>query len=418
MRSRRPWTRPNRANPAERGQAQVLPHRQAEDEALALAILGQEAHAHPPHRPRRGTGDVTAGELDAAGVGPVGAEDQADELGPAGAHEPGDAQDLALVQVEGDVLDHAAAGEPAHAQDDVLARGHARTELGIVAQLLAQHQLDDAAAVHGAGLEARHRAPVAQHGNAVGHALDLGEAVGDVNDPHPLAGETAQDGEQTLGVLLGQRRGGLVEDEDARLPRERLGDLDRLRLGDAERGHRSRRVDRAVEPGQHGTGRGQDRPAAHEPRLGSAEEQVLGHGEARHQAQLLVDDDDPARHGPGGGSEGDRLAVQEDAAAVRGDDPAQDPDERALAGPVLAAEGVDLAPLQREVDPRERLHAGVGLADTLHLEEMGHGGSVGESGLPVAAPAFAPTASPAPCTSRGRRRPWPDRSRSTYRAAR
>ena len=55
------------------------------------------------------------------------------------------------------------------------------------------------------------------------------------------------------------------------------------------------------------------------------------------------------------------AAVERDRPRVRPLDPGQDLDERGLAGPVLADEGVDLACGQVEVHAVEGLHAREGL---------------------------------------------------------
>ena len=60
---------------------------------------------------------------------------------------------------------------------------------------------------------------------------------------------------------------------------------------------------------------------------------------------------DPRIDGGGGAWEPNLAAADGDRAAVGADGAAEDLNERALARAVLAAEGVDLAPVQFEVDP-------------------------------------------------------------------
>ena len=71
---------------------------------------------------------------------------------------------------------------------------------------------------------------------------------------------------------------------------------------------------------------------------------------AGHEAEVLEDHADAG--GPGGGrrAELDRLAVDEDLALLRAVDAVEDLHQRALAGAVLAEQGVDLAGVDDEVD--------------------------------------------------------------------
>ena len=64
----------------------------------------------------------------------------------------------------------------------------------------------------------------------------------------------------------------------------------------------------------------------------------------------------------------DGLAVEQDLALVRGEQPVQDVHERALAGAVLAEQGVDLARLDGQVDAVVGDDAGEALGDAAHLE--------------------------------------------------
>ncbi len=91
---------------------------------------------------------------------------------------------------------------------------------------------------------------------------------------------------------------------------------------------------------------------------GVAHEDVLGHGELRVEAQLLVHRGHAGGLGLVGAVEADLLAIDADGAAVRLVHARDDLDERGLAGPVLADEGMDLAGSDREVDVLERADTG------------------------------------------------------------
>ena len=66
---------------------------------------------------------------------------------------------------------------------------------------------------------------------------------------------------------------------------------------------------------------------------------------------MLVDHPIPRRDGVGRAGDGDRHAVEQDLAGIGGEQPVQDVHQGALAGAVLAEEGVDLARPDVEVDP-------------------------------------------------------------------
>jgi hypothetical protein len=118
--------------------------------------------------------------------------------------------------------------------------------------------------------------------------------------------------------------------------------------------------------------------------------QVLGDGERLDQVQLLVDDADPCRQRGGGVAEPDRLAADLDPARVRTENAAQDLDERALAGAILAAECMNLDPSVREPPGPEpglrriALRPGSGPRGTGQTNRVagsvGHGSSGGMSG--------------------------------------
>ena len=116
------------------------------------------------------------------------------------------------------------------AQDDV-APDHHPGEL----------RLGGALACDGADLPA---AP--EHGDAVGDLEHLVQLVADEDDRHVLRRQRAEDGEQILRLLRRQDGGRLVEDEDVRVPVERLQDLDALLL-------RPRSCPRSARPARSGT---------------------------------------------------------------------------------------------------------------------------------------------------------------------
>ena len=141
-------------------------------------------------------------------------------------------------------------------------------------------------------------APVAEDGRAVAQLEDLVEAVADEQDRDAAVAQPADDAEQPLDLVGGQRRGRLVEDQDARLDRQRLRDLDELLVGHRQAADRRADVELDVElleqrlrlPARRAPVE-QAEPAGRRV----ADEDVLGDRQVGEEPRLLVDDRDAER---------------------------------------------------------------------------------------------------------------------------
>ncbi len=109
----------------------------------------------------------------------VGAEHAAQDLRSPRAHQPGEAQDLALSHLEAHVVEPRAR-EAKNAKRDLAACG--RRSRRRVGHRPPDHQADDLALGKLRGRSGRDEPAVAQHADAIGHARDLFEAVGDEHD--------------------------------------------------------------------------------------------------------------------------------------------------------------------------------------------------------------------------------------------
>ena len=164
-------------------------------------------------------------DLDAAARDLMHAEDALHQLGPSGAHQAEDAEHLALAQAKADVLDLFDA-QVLHlherlADGDVARREHR-------ADIAADHQADQ---LLPRGLRRGQIVDVfsvAHDHHAVGDLEDLLHAVRDINDRDLLRGELADDAEQVLRLLLVERGGRLVHDQNADVPGDRLGYFNQL----------------------------------------------------------------------------------------------------------------------------------------------------------------------------------------------
>ena len=172
----------------------------------------------------------------AAGRGLAG--ERGEELVLALALEGDDADDLAVAELEGDVLDLAADAEAAdrEARRPFRARRRRRVAAGDGAGALdagAEHKLDDAVLGAGGDVDDADGLAVAEDGGAVAERGDLEEAVGNEDDGAALGTLAADDVEDALGEIGGEGGGHLVEEEDVGLERECAGEVE-----DADGGER------------------------------------------------------------------------------------------------------------------------------------------------------------------------------------
>jgi hypothetical protein len=175
----------------------------------------------------------------------------------------------------------------------------------------------------------------------------------DVDQGQPALPQALQDREQVIGLRVRERRGGLVQGQDAALEDERARYLDELAVGRGQGLHGRVRRHAEVQAGQQLA-----RPLAHGALLKAPAtpddlapgEDVRGDAQVREREQLLVDDADPARERVPRSVHPQALAVQAQLALVGRDAAGQDAEERGLAGAVLPHDRVRLAVLDRERD--------------------------------------------------------------------
>ena len=170
-------------------------------------------------------------------------------------------------------------------------------------------------------------------------AVTSSSPVGDVEDGVPPAAHPAKQGVQLGNLVQPQRGCRLVEDDELRIRRHGLGDLDQLLLRDRQaRGDRVG-VERDVKFGQHLAGaaahglpvdqaEGAARPAA--------EKDIFGDRQAGNDRKLLKHRRDTERARACRTVKRDRFAAQADLARIRAIDAGQQPDQRRLAATVFA----------------------------------------------------------------------------------
>jgi hypothetical protein len=311
-------------------------------------------------------------QRDLAAVRAVGAKQQAHQLRAARADQAGQAHDLARAQRQVDIAHDLAAPDAACRQHH--RTGHAARPAFVVVHGTADHALHQfffTHTGHGAHID---QPAIAQHGHAVGDALQLLEPVRHVDDGHTARLQQIDLLEEVRGFARRQHGGGLVEHQHTRVVLQVARDLHHLLLADAQARHGRGRVDVLhADLGQLARGL-RVQVCAVDPAgaVGQAvEQQVLGHRQRAHQAQLLHHHAHALALGVAARRGLERLAVQLHLAARRRDQAADDLRQGALAGAVFTREREHFAgvQLQRHVVEHRR---GVVLADG-GQRQHGHG---------------------------------------------
>src|SRR5262249_29064302 len=94
-----------------------------------------------------------------------------------------------------------------------------------------------------------HSSSIAQNGDAVAKAEDLFQPMRDINDSYSVGPEARQNSEQTFGLGISERCGGLIEHENFGFVRQRLGDFDKLLPAGPQFSGGTARINVYAEPG-------------------------------------------------------------------------------------------------------------------------------------------------------------------------
>ena len=357
---------PHQALPRAGGQERVLGQREFGHGGMAQPVLGRGQQAQPAPRLGAHGGKVGAVHDHGARRGRLFARQRGQQRLLPVAGDAADAQDLARAERQRDAAQPR--GGQARDRQDLGPRHPAGTvddpHLG------PDHHRRQFARGMGARIDGAHHLAVAQDGSAVAMRADLVQLVADIQDRRALRGQLAQGGEQDLGLLRGQDRGRLVHDEQARILQQAADDLDPLPLARRQAGDAAGGVQRqAIGLADLGDAAGQ---VGARRRVLHPQRHVLGHGQRVEQRKMLE------HHGDAGSPRRARIGrrvggAQKRHRAVVGPHQAIDHlDQRGLAGAVLAQQGVDLARADGKADSVIGAHAGIGLAQALGLENIGH----------------------------------------------
>ena len=182
-----------------------------------------------------------------------------------------------------------------------------------------------------------------------------------IDDGDALGLEIRDDAEQDIDLGRAQGRSRLVHDENARVARDGLGDLDQLLLADHQVFDFRARIDRRLQTFEESARLAflfgvVDPSRSHDLVI---DENVLGDREIAEQVQLLEHHADAVRHRVAGVDEGDRLSVEQNAPGGRLFDAGDHLDQRRLARAVLANQDVYRATADLEVGVLHRDRSGI-----------------------------------------------------------
>jgi hypothetical protein len=309
--------------------------------ASFLAVFRDQRHADLFRlgHPRAADGGVLAVHPQPAAHPAHDAEEGQQQLLLALAVEPADADDLAPADRQRNVVQALAPGQVLDLQ---AGRGRfgrrrlGRKDLGVGPP---DHELDDLVVALGAFRERLHVPAVAKHRADVGELFDLVHAMGDVENGQVLVAQLAEDLVDLVHVRRGQRRGGLVQDQQLGIAAERLGDLDHLAARQGQVLDQLARMQvGATDPGQQVLGPAPLGAPVDETeaagRRGDAD--VVGHRQVRQEGEFLEHADHAAARGVLGGRVDDSAAFQIELPGARLDHSGDDLDQGRLAGAVLA----------------------------------------------------------------------------------
>jgi len=211
----------------------------------------------------------------------------------------------------------------------------------------------------------------ADHRDGVGDGLHLAQLVGDEHYRRAGVAQLADDVEQLIRFLRGKHCRRLIENEDVRVTRQRLDDLDTLL-----RAHRQvfdHCVGIHVEPKaignlEHPAPRRVDVEQTIGRQLLVSEHDVLRHGEGMNQHEVLVHHADSRAHGVSRADEVHDFVVHQDLSAIGVIQPEQYIHKRRLTRTVFAQQGMHRAWFDREVDPVVRYEVTELLGDPSQLE--------------------------------------------------
>ena len=221
-----------RAELVQNGERHVGLDRQNQYQALGLAVLGQESNACFYSIVRSLDIHQTALQEHLTRVAVVRAKHDTSHLGSACTYQSGHAHDFPPAHVERHVVERALAGESVHLQY-FIARFHLHFGEMLV-EAAPHHKAYQIGNRGAANVQRADVSAVAEYGHTVGNRKKLFKPVRYIQDRYPLRLESAEYAEEFPYLPLREARCGFIQDQNRRLPGQRVGYLNHLLLSDAQ----------------------------------------------------------------------------------------------------------------------------------------------------------------------------------------
>ena len=303
--------------------------------------------------------------------GLLGAEEHLCRLGTSAAQKACKPEKLALFYGHADVFDLAGNADMLGFQHVLGVFFHIRAfQVEDDVDIFTDHLCDELDLVQFVNTIGSDQMSVPQDGHPVGDFIYLIQEMGDEDDPHSFGFQLPHYFKQKLDLVVIQRRGRFVQDQDLRLYIDSTGDGDHLLDGCRIEGQRPGHIDIQMEPGHQLIGSFVDGlPVDSGPFHGlAADEYVFRYRQVRTQVDFLEHGRDAQIHCLLGTCGIDFFSVQKDLPAVLMIDACQTFDQGGFPCSVFTEKRVHLAFAQSEIDFVQSFDAGKLYFNFFHLK--------------------------------------------------
>ena len=355
------------------GNNRILPDIQNSEDTVGPSLFRQQGKAV-----FNGLGGVAvqyllAAQEDFAALAGGNAEDVLQQFRPSGGVQTGDAQNLALSGGEGHIPQVGIHTRQALYPEQLLAHHIVLVRIP-VGKFPADHQTDNL--IHGQLLGGLGGDPltVTHDGDVVGNPQNFLHLMGDVDNAAAPASKHIDDLEQMLNLVLRQRGGGLVKDNNFRVIRNCFCNFYHLALGNGHGAHDGLGIDLNAQLVKHRHGgvvhfllTGEGQALCHHGE--AAQPHVVHNIALEGLVQLLVHHGNAIFQGFLGVLEIDFLTVEEDLACVLLIDAEQAFHQCRLTRAVFTHQGVNRTGPDREIDTIQRLDTGELFYNSFHAQQ-------------------------------------------------
>src|ERR1700722_6836061 len=219
----------------------VVGHAFGEQEPFALALLGHVGEPGRDRGPRRSTLEGRAANVDHSGGESVGAKQGFEHAALALPDQAAEAQYFALPDLDADAAQRRAAQTGRREQHFLV--GMKLIRKGRLGGFLPGHQPDCFVLRDHLGVGDRYERAVPQYGDAIAEADDFVPTMRDEEDDSARVAQACDELGEPGDLVVSQRRGRFVEQEDARLALDGAHNLQHLLLAEREIADACARID-------------------------------------------------------------------------------------------------------------------------------------------------------------------------------